>query len=55
MGLFPPVYTYKELEKLDDEKQNELRKAILKVLQDDRQIRDLLKKKTEEVYKRLSE
>jgi hypothetical protein len=53
MGLFPPVYTYEELDKLDEEKRNELRRAILKALQEDRQIRDLLKKKTEDVYQRL--
>jgi hypothetical protein len=53
MGLFPPVYTEPELTKLDEHKRNELRRAILKALQEDKDIRELLKKKTEDVYKRL--
>jgi hypothetical protein len=50
MGGFPPVYTPDELHGLNEEKRNQLRLAIAKVLQTDSQVREMLKAKTRDEY-----
>ena len=50
MGGFPPVYTPDELDGLNEEKRNQLRLAIAKVLQTDSQVREMLKAKTRDEY-----
>jgi hypothetical protein len=53
MGAFGPVYPPKDLAKLDEKQRNQLRMAIVKVLQTDPEVRKLLKKKTDPVFERL--
>jgi hypothetical protein len=54
MSIFPPLYTQAELQKLDEQKRNELRLAIVKVLQTDSQVREMLKDKTRAEYDQLA-
>jgi hypothetical protein len=53
MGVFGPVYPPDDLDKLDKEKRDQLRAAIVKVLQTDPDVRKLLKDKTFSVYQQL--
>lgn len=54
MGGFAPVYPPEEMEKLGVKERDELRLEIMRVLQNDRQIRRLLRTKTLPHFKRLS-
>ncbi len=53
MSIFPPVYPSEDLEKLDEEGRNELRMAIIRQLQSDNDVRELLRKKTRPAYEQL--
>jgi hypothetical protein len=53
MALIPPIYPPEDLAKLNEEQRNELRIAVLRVLQTDSQVRQLLKDKTSEAYEKL--
>jgi hypothetical protein len=53
MGGFSPVYPPEDMDKLDTKQRDELRNAVLKVLQTDPQVRNLLKSKTLPVFKKL--
>ena len=54
MGGFDPIYDCEETEGLSEKEQQVLREAVLRQLNTSAQIRELLRKKTLPVFKKLT-